>query len=171
MDATVRKIINMENNQMKRFALLVSVLFIGLTVFTSSVSFAASTPKKAADSVGTKKAAVSKNEDKGVGPIKSVTLGPINKKLAEEGESQFDQKCMSCHRLDSRLVGPALENVTKERSPEFIMNMMLNSSVMEEKDPIAEKLLDEYHVPMVVPGITKHQARAILEYLRSKAPK
>ena len=160
---------------MKRFALLLSVLFIGAASAMSSPSYARSDSGNAgdslhaADSASVKKASSSTKEDKGIGPIKSVKLGPVDKKLVEEGKSQFEQKCMSCHRLDSRLVGPALEEITNDRSPEFIMNMILNSSEMTEKDPIARKLLDEYHIPMVVPGISKHEARAVLEYLRSQA--
>lgn len=159
----------MENDQMKQFALLVSVLMIGAIVCLGAGRLdAAQQPQTTA---GAKKTAVDKKEDKGIGPIKSVKLGPIDKKLADEGESQFEEKCMSCHRLDSRLVGPPLEYATKEYSPEFIMNMMLNSTVMESQDPAAKALLDEYHIPMIVPGISKHQARAVLEYLRSKAAK
>lgn len=165
----------MENNQMKQFALLLSVLFIGAAFVMGSSSYAmtdsgnAGDTLRTADSASVKKAPSNVKEDKGVGPIKSVMLGPIDKKLVEEGKSQFEQKCMSCHRLDSRLVGPALGDVTNKRSPEFIMNMILNSSEMTEKDSIARKLLDEYHIPMVVPGISKQEARAVLEYLRSKA--
>ncbi len=177
IDIAVKRNINMEINQMKQFALLLSVLFIGAVFVVTPPSYAkmkagsTEASKSPADSVGAQKASSGAKEDKGIGPIKSVKLGPIDKKLVEEGKSQFEQKCMSCHRLDSRLVGPALEDVTNNRSPEFIMNMMLNSSVMTEKDPVAKKLLDEYHIPMVVPGISKHQARAVLEYLRSVAAK
>ncbi len=159
----------MENDQMKQFALLMSVLAIGAIVCIGPNRLSAAQKSQATS--GAKKTAVDKKEDKGIGPIKSVELGPIDKKLADEGESQFEEKCMSCHRLDSRLVGPPLEDATKDYSPEFIMNMMLNSTVMESQDPVAKALLDEYHIPMIVPGISKHQARAVLEYLRTKAPK
>ena len=154
---------------MKQFALLVFALFIGAFVYVSPASLSAAQKSKA--TAGGEKTSVDKKQDKGVGPIKSVTLVPVDKKLADEGESQFEEKCMSCHRLDSRLVGPPLEDATKDYSPEFIMNMMLNSTVMESQDLVAKALLDEYHIPMIVPGITKHEARAVLEYLRTKAPK
>ncbi len=154
---------------MKRLALLAFVLSIGVAVCTDPANLAAAqNPQKAK---GADKAAVDTKQDKGIGPIKSVTLGPIDKKLAEKGKSQFEEKCMSCHQLDSRLVGPPLEYSTQDYSPEFIMNMILNSTVMESEDPVAKALLDKYHVPMIVPGVTKEQARAILEFLRTKAPK
>ncbi len=154
---------------MKRFALLAFVLSIGVAVYTSPASLSAA--QKSAKTAGDKKSAVDTKQDKGIGPLKSVTLGPINEELVEKGKSQFEEKCMSCHQLDSRLVGPPLEYSTKDYSPEFIMNMILNSTVMESKDPVAKALLDKYHVPMIVPGVSKEQAREILEFLRSKAPK
>ncbi len=177
MDNAVKTNTNMENYQMKQFVLLLSIVFIGAALAVGSPAYAGSGGSKAGsspnggDSVNTNKASSETKEDKGVGPIKSITLGPINKKLADKGKSLFEEKCMSCHRLDSRLVGPALQDVANKRSPEFIMNMMLNSSVMTEQDPIARALLNVYHIPMVVPGISKNQARAILEYLREVAPK
>ncbi|MEJ2050735.1 MAG: hypothetical protein P8Y60_13025, partial [Calditrichota bacterium] len=39
-------------------------------------------------------------EDMGIGPIKEVKLGPIDQKLAEQGESLFKTKCTMCHSLD-----------------------------------------------------------------------
>ncbi len=158
---------------MKQLASLVFVLFIGAAFYTPTAKQAVTTSgtkqdqTKVQDSTKAKKATKSKNEDLGIGPIKELKLGPINKKLAGKGESVFDARCMSCHQLDSRLVGPALKGVTNRRSPEWIMNFILNSTVMEAKDPAAKALLNEYHIPMIVPGITKQDARAVLEYLRS----
>lgn len=158
---------------MKQLASLVFILFIGAAFYNVSakpINTASGTKEnhaKVQDSTKVKKATTKNDEDIGIGPIKELKLGPINKKLAEKGESIFDARCMSCHRLDSRLVGPALEGVTDIRSPEWIMNFMLNSTVMEAKDPAAKALLDKYHIPMIVPGITKSDARAVLEYLRS----
>lgn len=108
-------------------------------------------------------------EDPGVGPVKNVEPGPIDPALVKQGEGLFDRKCTMCHALDERRVGPALRDVTKTRAPEFIMNMLLNSSNMEKDDPAVRKLMDEYHVPMPDQQLDREQARAILEYLRSVA--
>ena len=64
--------------------------------------------------------------NKGIGPVSSVTLGPIDKKLVAEGEKLFKLKCAACHKMDKRRVGPPLGGVTQRRSPEWIMNMALN---------------------------------------------
>jgi len=63
--------------------------------------------------------------DKGIGPVKELKLGPIDQKLANTGKGIFTAKCAICHAMDQKLVGPPIRNVTKTRSPEYIMNMIL----------------------------------------------
>jgi len=107
--------------------------------------------------------------NKGIGPISSVTLGEIDPSLAAEGEVIFKAKCTACHKLSKKFVGPALKGVTQRRSPEWIMNMAMNPEEMIQKDPIAKKLLVEFNgAPMANQNITEVEARAILEYFRTK---
>ena len=106
-------------------------------------------------------------DDNGIGPIKEVKLGPINNSLAEKGEKIFSTKCVACHQLDTRLVGPPLRNITKKNTPVFIMNYLLNTINMQKKDPIMKKLVDEYKIVMPDQQLTKDDAREILEYFRS----
>jgi len=107
--------------------------------------------------------------NKGIGPISSVTLGEIDPTLVAEGEVAFKAKCTACHKLSKKFVGPALKGVTQRRSPEWIMNMAMNPEEMIQKDPIAKKLLVEFNgAPMANQNITKEEARAILEYFRTK---
>ncbi len=107
--------------------------------------------------------------NKGIGPISSVTLGEIDASLAGEGEAIFKAKCTACHKISKRFIGPALQGVTQRRSPEWIMNMALNPEEMIQKDPIAQQLLIEYNgAPMANQNLTEEEARALLEYLRTK---
>ncbi len=107
--------------------------------------------------------------NKGIGPIASITLGEIDPTLAAEGEVIFKAKCTACHKLSKKFVGPALKGVTQRRSPEWIMNMAMNPEEMIQKDPIAQKLLIEFNgAPMANQNITEEEARAILEYFRTK---
>ena len=106
--------------------------------------------------------------DKGVGPIKSVTLGEIDPKLAAEGEKIFKAKCTACHKISKRFVGPALKGVTKKQTPEWIMNMILNPEVMVKENATAKALLQEYSAPMANQNLTEDEARAVLEYFRTK---
>ncbi len=107
-------------------------------------------------------------EVKGVGPIQNLQLeASINQQLADEGQSIFEQNCTACHKIEERFVGPALKEVTTRRSPEWIMNMILNPDRMVKEDPIAKQLLQEYLSPMANQNLTEQQARSILEYFRT----
>jgi cytochrome c len=107
-------------------------------------------------------------KDKGVGPITSVTLGEIDQKMADEGKAVFLAKCSACHKISKRVVGPALAGVTERRTPEWIMNMILNPEKMVAENEIAKALLAEYLAPMANQNLTEAEARLILEYFRTK---
>ncbi len=109
------------------------------------------------------------SEDKGIGPVKNVKLGPLNEEMAEKGKQIFDNNCSSCHALNYRKIGPPLGEVTKQRTPEFIMNLLLNTSEMENKDPAMKELEAKYGLRMPNLDLDRTQARDVLEYLRSVA--
>ena len=107
-------------------------------------------------------------KDKGVGPITSVNVtGTINQSMADEGEVTFNSICSACHKLDQKFIGPALIGVTKRRTPEWIMNMIMNPEQMVKKNAQAKRLHMEYVSPMVNQGLTEIETRSILEYFRS----
>ncbi|MFA7479823.1 MAG: cytochrome c [Vulcanimicrobiota bacterium] len=107
--------------------------------------------------------------NRGVGPIKSLALEAIDEKLAKSGEDFFRTKCAACHRMDKRRVGPSLGGITERRTPEWIMNMIMNPTEMLEKDPIAKELLAEYATQMADQNVDESEARAILEFLRTQS--
>lgn len=107
-------------------------------------------------------------KDKGVGPITNITLGEIDQKMADEGKAIFLAKCSACHKISKRLIGPALAGVTERRTPEWIMNMILDPEKMVAENPAAKKLLEEYLAPMANQNLTEDEARKILEYFRTK---
>jgi mono/diheme cytochrome c family protein len=107
-------------------------------------------------------------KEKGVGPVQSITLEEMNPSLAEHGKMIYDMKCSACHKIEERYVGPALKDITKRRTPEWIMNMILNPVEMTQKDPIAKKLLDEYRSQMTYQDVREDDARALLEYFRKE---
>lgn len=106
-------------------------------------------------------------QDKGIGPIKSLTLGEIDTAMAEKGKATFDLKCSACHKVDKRFVGPALKGVTQRRTPEWIMNMILNPEGMVKDNAQAKALFAEYLAPMANQNLTEDEARSILEYFRT----
>lgn len=103
----------------------------------------------------------------GVGPIAAFTLGPQDEALVARGAEVFELKCVACHKVDERLVGPPLSGVTKKRTPAFIMNMILNPDEMVKKHPEVKAMLAEFYVPMTFQNVSEDDARAILEYLRT----
>ncbi len=106
---------------------------------------------------------------KGVGPIKSVTLDPeIDQTMAAKGKEVYDQMCLACHRVGKKFIGPPPNGILDRRTPEWVMNMILNPQEMVQQDPLAKDLLQEFNgSPMSNQGLTEDQARAILEYFRT----
>ena len=108
--------------------------------------------------------------NKGIGPIQNVTLGEIDAARVVKGKTIFEEKCSSCHKLNEKYIGPALGDIIQRRSPEWIMNMILNPEQMVLEDPDAQELYNTYLTPMVSQGLTEEDARDVLEFLRDSAP-
>jgi mono/diheme cytochrome c family protein len=108
-------------------------------------------------------------DNKGVGPITSVDFGDeINADLAAAGSEKFQTICTACHMAEQRMIGPALKGVYDRRSPEWVMNMILNPDGMLKEDPIAKALLKEYNnAIMLNQNLSEEDARALAEYLRT----
>ena len=106
--------------------------------------------------------------NKGIGPVKSLTLGPIDQVMAAEGQKIYQEKCSACHKPTEKFVGPAPKGILDRRSPEWVMNMILNPDKMVKEDPIAKQLLMDFNLaPMANQNLTEEQARKILEYFRT----
>lgn len=106
-------------------------------------------------------------QNKGIGPVTSVTLGEIDQDMVDAGEKLFKEKCSACHKPTERYIGPAPVGILDRRTPEWVMNMILNPDVMVKEDPIAKELLAEYLSPMANQSLTEDEARNILEYFRT----
>lgn len=107
--------------------------------------------------------------NKGVGPIKSVTLGAtVDQALADKGAIVFKSKCSACHKTNKKFVGPNPTGVLERRSPEWVMNMILNPVQMVKEDPVAIALLKKFNgSPMANQNLTEEEARQVLEYFRT----
>ncbi len=121
-----------------------------------------------------KKETVSENvpvdmDNKGVGPITTIDFGKtVDTELAAKGEKTYSTICIACHTAEQRLIGPALKGVYDRRSPEWVMNMILNPDGMLKEDPIAIALLKEYNnAVMLNQNLSEEDARAVAEYLRT----
>lgn len=148
-------------------ALLAVIGFTGLSFFFVSCGGGAEQPAATgADTTTT--AAVDPMADHGIGPVTSIELAAIDTAMAAKGKATFDAKCMACHKVNEKLIGPALAGVTTRRAPEWIMNMMLNTAEMLQKNEAAKTLMKEHNnVPMINNELSQDQAREVLEYLRT----
>lgn len=108
-------------------------------------------------------------ENKGVGRIKNVTLAAtIDQVMVERGQAIFETNCSACHKIEKRFIGPSPKGIMKRRSPEWIMNMILDPQLMVEQDRCAKDLLVEFNgAAMANQNMTEEQARDILEYFRT----
>jgi hypothetical protein len=90
---------------------------------------------------------------------------PLNAQWVAEGKSIYEVKCQACHKLtDEKLVGPGWLGVTRKRKPEWILNMITNVDMMLEKDPQAQRLLEECLVRMPNQNLKAGEARKVLEF-------
>ncbi|MBO6524886.1 MAG: cytochrome c [Balneolaceae bacterium] len=148
-------------------------LNISLTVLALFFLISACGDKTEPESTGENKSEeVSANsgaESIGVGPITSLDLpAEINQELATVGQEIFTAKCSACHKTDKRYIGPNPTGILERRTPEWVMNMILNPDGMVKEDEEAKKLLMEYNgTPMANQNLTEEEARAVLEYFRT----
>jgi mono/diheme cytochrome c family protein len=106
---------------------------------------------------------------KGVGPITSVMVSTtIDTKMLADGEILFQTYCSSCHKPTTETrIGPGLAGISERRTPEYIMNMILNPMEMTQKDSLSKELLLKYSSQMLDNNLKESEARSILEYLRT----
>ena len=108
-------------------------------------------------------------DNKGVGAIKNIEISPtIDQAMVDRGAALFKTNCTACHKINKRFIGPSPTGIMKRRSPEWIMNMILDPSLMSVEDQCAKDLLIEFNgAAMANQNMTEAQARDILEYFRT----
>lgn len=155
---------------------LFKALFISLPILLSSCGGDDSSKKEIKDPVKKSKntsGAVTENSgpNYGIGPIAKgdITLGDaIDTAMAAEGKVVYDKMCTACHKPDKKFIGPAPKGVLSRRTPEWVMNMILNPEQMVKEDAVARALLIEFNgAPMANQNLTKEQARQVLEFFRT----
>ena len=115
---------------------------------------------------------------KGIIPVNSCVVGGTE--VAEEigtflgydvSGAEPSLACASCeggYRATKKFIGPAPTGIMKRRTPEWIMNMILDPEGMVKNDPLARELLIEFNgSPMANQNLTEEDARAVLEYFRT----
>lgn len=146
-----------------------------LTLIFVLALFSCGGEKKEAVSYGKKapeKVAASQRvalNDKGIGPITSITLAAeIDQDMAAKGKIVYEKMCTACHKVAKKHIGPSPKGILERRSPEWVMNMILNPGEMVKENELAKDLLMEFNgSPMANQNLTEEEARGILEYFRT----
>jgi len=87
------------------------------------------------------------------------------------GKKLFNANCAACHRLDKKLIGPALANVTEIRSLEWLKLWIKdNNALRASGDADAKAIFEEYKgMPMTpFPQLSDKDIVDILEYTKGK---
>lgn len=159
---TYLKIFNMKKSNLINYLIIISVLFFYCSCQSKGVK--QDTPPIDVTELTKNQPEVHGTEVK-EGDI--VFTNPLDASMASKGKATYDVKCKSCHRLNSeKLVGPGWQGVTKKRRPTWIVNMITNVEMMLEKDPEAQKLLEQCLVRMPNQNISLVEATELIEFMR-----
>lgn len=88
-----------------------------------------------------------------------------------KGEKLYNGSCMACHAIDKKIVGPALGNIQKTRSIEWLTSFIKNSTEFAKTDADAAAIIKEYNGMMMAPfpQLSNADIKDILAYIESKS--
>jgi len=89
-----------------------------------------------------------------------------------DGENLYKTRCTACHKLDARLVGPALEGIAEKRSVEWLVGFIRNSTEMiEAGDEEAVAIFEEFSKMPMIPNLdlSDDQIKNIIAYIDPSA--
>jgi mono/diheme cytochrome c family protein len=102
-------------------------------------------------------------------------LSFFNPSSAQDGHALFMANCASCHKVDQKLVGPALAGVESRWPDRKAIHAWVHNSaaVIKSGDPYAVSLFNEYNkTPMTpFPQLSEKDIDAILDYVKTEAGK
>src|SRR6056300_1293952 len=90
---------------------------------------------------------------------------------AANGEKLFKQNCAACHKLDKKLIGPALEGITERREQEWLIAWIKDSpGMIKSGDKLAIQVFEENNkLPMTAnPHLSDQDIIDILEYTKGE---
>lgn len=70
----------------------------------------------------------------------------INAQTFEEGEKIFKQNCAACHKMDKKVVGPALQDVVADQGAEWVYEWVKNNQALRESgDSHANEVYEDFN--------------------------
>jgi cytochrome c2 len=153
---------------MKKAALIISVVTAFLYACSGGESNKEEKKGMTVEELNALETTPEASDPKGIGKFTNVEIDPkLNVEMAKAGQSVYDLKCSSCHKLnEERVVGPGWKDVTKRRSAEWVMNFVTNVDEMLDKDAEAKAMLEVCLVRMPNQNLSDEDARSVYEYMR-----
>ena len=90
----------------------------------------------------------------------------------EHGEKLYKANCASCHKIDKKLIGPALQGVTEIRSQEWLIKWIRNNVELRASgDQDAIQIFEEYNGSLmnVYPQFSDDDILSVLAYVDNVA--
>jgi len=102
-------------------------------------------------------------------------LSFLNPSSAQDGHALFMANCASCHKVDQKLVGPALAGVESRWPDRKAIHAWVHNSaaVIKSGDPYAVSLFNEFNKTQMTPfpQLSDKDIDAILDYVKTEASK
>lgn len=89
--------------------------------------------------------------------------------VIEAGKALYESNCVACHKLDAKIVGPALGKVTESRTKEWLISWIRNPQAMiDSGDEDAVALAKEYPIVMnSFENLSDEEITSMLAYFAS----
>ena len=90
-----------------------------------------------------------------------------------EGKNIFTARCMACHKIDKDFAGPALANIDKRQSIDWIIKFVHSpQAVIKSGDTTAVALFSKFKIMMPDhPDLTDDNIKSIVEYIKEESTK
>lgn len=91
---------------------------------------------------------------------------------SEKGKTLFQQRCAACHKLEQKLIGPALANIGQRREKEWFARFVANSqALIQSGDKAAVEVYEAYNKQVMPPNpdLSKEDIEALWEYLNASS--
>src|SRR5690606_38752155 len=91
-----------------------------------------------------------------------------DEQAVQNGKSLFNANCSACHRLDQKLIGPALRGVTDRREVQWAKDFIHNSQkLISSGDPTAVALFAEFNnvIMPAMPFLSDDDLNNLLAYI------
>ena len=90
-----------------------------------------------------------------------------------EGKQLYKKHCTQCHKINQKLVGPALAGINERKSESWLIPWIKNSQKMiENGDEYAVKIYNEYNQTIMPPmPLNDSEVKSVLAYIEQETQK